>query len=176
MWMLLREPVGFTAGCYQQVLRSPRIWRNAHRQPVTPAAALQTDALLRRLDYNAVVSWWEDVLGRENVRVDVYTPSLAPLVRQVLGVPDLEWDADRANSSITGYGCTLLARLTVLRLPEDARLKVTELVTTIDTIARQAAGPAPIFGPEDVAFVRNYTRSSIERLVSRRPELSPLLS
>jgi hypothetical protein len=175
MWLILREPASFTAALYQQMLRNRTFGVDGNGQPQTPAAALTNPELLARLDYDAVVAWWESVLGPARVRVDVYLSSLAPLVGEVLGVPDLEWGAVRANPSLTGYGCRLLALLNALPLNDAERYAVIEHVTAIDVLAQAALGPQHILSDEEAEFVRAYARPSLERLVSRRPELSPLL-
>jgi hypothetical protein len=175
IWLLLREPASFAAALFQQTLRSRRAGPGPIGPPQLAADALRRPALLVRLDYDAVVAWWESVLGPARVRVDVYLSSLAPLVGEVLGVPDLEWGAVRANPSLTGYGCRLLALLNALPLNDAERYAVIEHVTAIDVLAQAALGPQHILSDEEAEFVRAYARPSLERLVSRRPELSPLL-
>jgi hypothetical protein len=175
VWFVLREPMSFTAALYQEFMRSRWIWPMSKGQPFPPSEAIRRPGLLRRLDYDAAIGWWEAVVGRERVRVDVYVPALAPVVREALGVPDLAWDEDRANASLSGYGCQLLVLLNTFRLPLDVREQIIEHVSAIDAIAKAALGPQHILSDEEASYVREQARPSIERLVSRRPELSPLL-
>ena len=173
LWLLLREPVGFFASAYQQVLRSSGAGARARTQ--SAGALLERGLAQVGLDYDAFVTWWEQALTPASVRVDLYDPDLTDTVRRALGVHGVDVRTVRENTSLTGVGCALLRELSGLHLTREAHAQALQHVTTIDRLVTDQLGRQPILDEQTAREVADRARPSLTRLVARRPELAPLL-
>ncbi len=175
LWFVLRDPVEFASGLYQQTLRNPRVGHQANGTALTVETAFADPAFVDRLDYDAVVGWWEAVAGPHHVTLDVYSSSMASVARSTLELPELPWDLPPANTSLTGVGVALLRSLNTLPLRERDRAQVLEEVLAIERAVGDVQSPPPVLDEEQGRQARALTQPSLSRLVARRPEIAPLL-